>query len=200
MNGTRVLAAVLGFWILMRAINKDSTGRTLIDHLLQRPASQSPLLSAALPSSSTSSSTAGTGSVLASLFPAGTSITPKRQDQGRDLQAPANTLVLAPGNGSLVRNGYDPSGFGDSYPIVHFTTGPWAGEDVYFGHTKSLLSGNQTIAAGQPLAQTQNGNGPYVGNATGLPGWLEVGLAPGGTPGPFDQPLPAGLGTPAFSG
>jgi len=140
-----------------------------------------------------SSVSAGVGSVLHSLFPSSTAVTPGRHDQGRDLQAPANTPVLAPGNGVLIRNGYDPTGFGDSYPIVHFTTGPWAGEDIYIGHTRSLLAPGETFTQGQPIAQTQNGRGPYVGNAAGLPGWLEIGLAPGGAPGPYGQNLPAGL-------
>lgn len=134
---------------------------------------------------------AATG-ILAQLFP-GNSVTIKRQDQGRDLQAPANTPVHAPGAGYLVRNGSDPAGFGDSYPIVHFTSGPWAGQDVYIGHTMSLLPAGSQFKAGEPIALTQNGRGPYVGNAAGLPGWLEVGLAPGGNPGRFGQPLPAGL-------
>src|SRR5438105_1962461 len=42
---TRVLAAIVGLWILMRSITSDSTGRTLIDHLLGNKASKSPLLS-----------------------------------------------------------------------------------------------------------------------------------------------------------
>ena len=130
--------------------------------------------------------------ILATLFPGG-GVTVKRQDQGRDLQAPANTPVLAPGNGMLVRNGSDPSGFGDSYPIVHFTSGPWAGQDVYFGHTLSLLPAGSSFTAGEAIASTQNGRGPYVGNAAGLAGWAEIGLAPGGNPGRFGQPLPAGL-------
>ena len=118
----------------------------------------------------------------------------KRRDQGRDLQAPANTPVMAPGDGYLIRNGNDPSGFGDAYPIVHFTTGPWAGEDIYFGHTLSaLMQPGHQFRAGEVIALTQNGKGPFVGNATGLPGWVEIGKAPGGNPGAFGQPLPAGL-------
>lgn len=133
------------------------------------------------------------GGILAQLFP-GKSVSIKRQDQGRDLQTAPNTPVLAPGDGYLIRNGSDPNGFGDAYPIVHFTTGPWAGQDVYIGHTLSLLpSAGTQFTAGHPIAVTENGRGPYVGNAAGLPGWLEIGLAPGGNPGRFGQPLPAGL-------
>lgn len=32
--GIRVLLIVLGFWIVMRSVNKDASGRTLIDHIL----------------------------------------------------------------------------------------------------------------------------------------------------------------------
>lgn len=144
-----------------------------------------------------SSGVAGVGQtaagILATLFP-GKTVKVERQDQGRDLQAPANTPVAAPGAGYLIRNGSDPSGFGDAYPIVHFTSGPWAGEDIYFGHTLSLLlKPGAQFQPGEAIAMTQNGQGPYVGNAAGQPGWAEIGLAPGGTPGPFGQPLPAGL-------
>lgn len=135
----------------------------------------------------------GSGSVMQSLFPAGTHVRVDRHDQGRDLQVAPGTHILAPGAGVVLRNATDPSGFGVSYPIVRFTSGPWAGMDVYFGHTRSLLRPGQHFAAGTPLSQTQNGSGPYVGNATGLPGWVEIGLAPGGVPGAFGQALPAGL-------
>lgn len=194
-SGARLLAAVFGFWLVMRTLNKDQTGRTLVDYLVGNKASKSPYLDAGTGAPAGPAGPVGapgSGSLLASLFPAGTPIVPQRRDQGRDLKATAGTPVLAPGNGTVLRNGSDPSGFGDSYPIVHFSTGPWAGQDVYFGHIKSSVTAGAAFGSGAVLGITQNGRGPFVGNAT-VPGWLEVGLAPGGSPGPFNQPLPAGL-------
>jgi murein DD-endopeptidase MepM/ murein hydrolase activator NlpD len=191
MNQAVAFGLVFGGGILLTSA---LTGSSLADVTKGHPGSigQGGQLSAA--GTVARSGVAGVGSVIASLFPKGTSVTPRRRDQGRDLQAPANTPVLAPGAGYLLRNGNDPHGFGDAYPIVHFTSGPWAGEDVYFGHTMSLLlTPGVQFAAGTPLAMTQNGKGPFVGNATGLPGWAEIGLAPGGSPGRMGQPLPAGL-------
>jgi hypothetical protein len=45
-TGLKVLALVIGFWLLMRSVNRDATGRTLIDYLLGNAQSQSPFLSA----------------------------------------------------------------------------------------------------------------------------------------------------------
>ena len=141
--------------------------------------------------SSNSTGTPGTG-MIASLFPAGSKIITQRRDQGQDIQGPANSPIFANGDGVVINNGYNPGGFGASYPIVHFTSGPWAGLDVYFGHIQSAVSPGQTINQGTTLGITQNGTGPYAGNAT-VPGWVEVGLAPGGVPGAFGQSLPPGL-------
>jgi murein DD-endopeptidase MepM/ murein hydrolase activator NlpD len=144
---------------------------------------------------SASSTASGNGAaVIDSLFGAQAgSVAIKRRDQGRDLQGAPGSNITAPGAGTVIRNGYDPSGFGISYPIVHFSTGPWAGLDVYIGHIRSAVSAGEQIVAGQVLGTTQNGSGAYVGNATGLPGWAEIGLAPNGNPGPNGQPLPPGL-------
>lgn len=36
--GIRLLMVTLGLWVLLRSVNKDSSGRTLIDHILGNPA------------------------------------------------------------------------------------------------------------------------------------------------------------------
>lgn len=36
MSGRGLLMIVLGLWLLMRTVNQDSSGRTLIDHILGR--------------------------------------------------------------------------------------------------------------------------------------------------------------------
>ncbi len=135
-----------------------------------------------------------TGSKLADaggFLPGGVSFRLGRVDQGRDLQTKPGQAIVAPGAGFVLRVGSDPGGggrhFGPSYPIVHFTSGPYAGQTVYIGHTVTRLEQGAKFVAGEILAVTGNG-GPESGGAP--PGWAEIGYAPGGTPGPFGQPAP----------
>jgi murein DD-endopeptidase MepM/ murein hydrolase activator NlpD len=144
------------------------------------------------------SATPGSGSLVQALVPASVPISQiswNRHDQGRDLEYPAHTPILAIGDGYVVSVGNDPTGFGIAYPIVHFTTGRWAGLDTYLGHTRAVVSAGQSFKQAQIISYTGDGTGPYVGNATGIPGHVEVGLAPSGAPGPFGQPCPPGLQT-----
>lgn len=41
LSGQGILMIVIGLWLILRTVNKDSTGRTLIDHITGTPASQS---------------------------------------------------------------------------------------------------------------------------------------------------------------
>jgi murein DD-endopeptidase MepM/ murein hydrolase activator NlpD len=107
-----------------------------------------------------------------------------RKDQGRDIRLRPGAALLANGEGEVLRNGNDPSGFGPSYPIIRWITGPWAGKTTYYGHTRSTVTPGQRVHAGQVVSYT---------STTGInapPGWAEIGFAPGGTPGPFGQPAP----------
>lgn len=123
-------------------------------------------------------------------LPKGASYTQKRADQGRDLLTDPGGAIIAPGNGYVIRNGYDPHGFGTSYPIVHFTDGPYAGQDMYIGHTQSQLGAGAKFSAGQVLSYTgKTGTESWNGNADQA-GWAEIGFAPGGTPGKFGQRTP----------
>jgi hypothetical protein len=107
-----------------------------------------------------------------------------RHDQGRDIRISPGAPIVAPGAGQVLRVGSDPSGFGPDYPIVHFTSGPEAGRDVYLGHTDTALPAGSHFSLGQVLAHTSRTghNAP--------PGWAEIGYAPSGSPGPFGQPAP----------
>jgi hypothetical protein len=128
----------------------------------------------------------GTGNALTNAVPHGTKLvgflpgnaplTVKRRDQGQDIQTAPNTPILAPGSGYVKLVNSNPGGFGISYPVVHFTSGPLKGHDIYIGHTRSALPQGAHFQQGQTLSHTGNGTGPYVGNATGLPGWAEIGL------------------------
>lgn len=108
-------------------------------------------------------------------------LTVKRKDQGQDIQTRPGEAILAPGSGVVQLVQSNPGGFGISYPIVKFTSGPLAGHEVYIGHTRSALPQGAHFSAGTVLSHTGNGTGPYVGNATGLPGWAEIGLWPPGS-------------------
>lgn len=107
-----------------------------------------------------------------------------RHDQGRDIRVAPGAPIVAPGAGRVLRVASDPAGFGPDYPIVHFTSGAYAGEDVYIGHTDAALRAGSSFRAGQILARTSRTghNAP--------PGWAEIGFARGGSPGPFGQPAP----------
>ena len=123
------------------------------------------------------------GGRLDGFLPNGAPLTVKRVDQGQDIQTAPGTPITAPGDGVVKMVQSNPGGFGTAYPIVHFDTGPLAGRDVYIGHTRAALSAGQHFRAGAVLSHTGNGTGPYVGNATGLPGWAEIGLWGPGGPG-----------------
>jgi hypothetical protein len=114
-----------------------------------------------------------------------------RADQGRDIQTTPGAPIVAPGDGYVVRIASDPGGggehFGPSYPIVHFTSGPYAGQTMYIGHTVAAVKPGQQFTLGAVLSHTGHG-GPEAGGAP--PGWAEIGFAPGGTPGPFGQKPP----------
>jgi murein DD-endopeptidase MepM/ murein hydrolase activator NlpD len=117
-----------------------------------------------------------------------------RADQGRDIQTTPGAPIVAPGDGYVVRIASDPNNdgrpgahFGPSYPIVHFTSGPYAGQTMYIGHTVAAVKPGQQFTLGAVLSHTGHG-GPEAGGAP--PGWAEIGFAPGGTPGPFGQKPP----------
>lgn len=111
---------------------------------------------------------------------------PGRLDQGHDFQTNPGAPIVAPGDGVVVSVKSDPHGFGPAYPIVHFTSGPYAGRNVYIGHTLSQVRPGQRFSAGQVLSHT--GTHP-IGNAS-VPGWAEIGFAPNGLPGPDGQSTP----------
>lgn len=126
------------------------------------------------------------GTVAGGFLPKGATYIQGRKDQGRDGQTNPGGPILANGNGVVVAVKSDPNGFGPAYPIVHFTSGPYAGQTLYFGHTLAQVKPGQQVQAGQVISRTGTKG---IGNAT-VPGWFEIGFAPGGTPGPFGQQTP----------
>jgi hypothetical protein len=111
---------------------------------------------------------------------------PGRADQGRDGQTGPRVPIIAPGAGRVVAVKSDPGGFGPAYPVVKFSSGPYAGQTLYIGHRISALRVGARFRAGQVIAKAA----PHgLGNAS-TPGWFEIGFAPGGAPGPMGQPTP----------
>jgi hypothetical protein len=149
------------------------------------PITSSPSASSGTPAPSSPSSMAPAGAATDGgfLFP-GSKPVLNRKDQGRDVQLTPGAGIGAPGAGDVVKVGSDPSGFGPDYPILHFTSGPYAGKQVYLGHVDSTLKAGAKFKAGQILARTSKTghNAP--------PGWVEIGYAHGGVPGAFGQPSP----------
>lgn len=119
-------------------------------------------------------------------LPKGAVYKPGRLDQGHDFQTRPGGIIIAPGAGHVVSVLSDPKGFGPRYPVVHFDTGPYAGEDIYIGHTLTSMRPGQPFRRGQKISVT--GVRP-IGNAT-VPGWAEIGFATGGKPGHFGQKAP----------
>jgi len=126
------------------------------------------------------------GGFAGGFLPKGAKYVRGRLDQGQDGQTNPGAPILAPGNGVVISVKSDPNGFGPAYPIVHFNSGPYAGKNVYLGHTLATVRPGERFRAGQVLSHT--GTTP-IGNAS-VPGWFEIGFAPGGMPGPDGQPVP----------
>lgn len=128
----------------------------------------------------------GSGGFAGGFLPKGATYKVGRKDQGQDGQTNPGGAILAPGSGYVLSVKSDPNGFGPAYPIVHFTSGRYAGQNVYIGHTISALQPGQKFSAGTVISHT--GTRP-LGNAS-VPGWFEIGFAPGGLPGQFGQTVP----------
>jgi hypothetical protein len=157
MSGVRLLAAVLGFWILMRGINKDASGRTLIDKLVGNKASQSPLLGLALPNPVVTAPSTPGGSV--NPFPGATG---SRLDQGLDL---TSKDFLAPFAGKiLVSRQTDPGWAGGGYLAIQNAANP--SQVIYMAEGLSpVVQAGARVQAGQRLAiPVSNPYNGIVGN------------------------------------
>jgi murein DD-endopeptidase MepM/ murein hydrolase activator NlpD len=103
-------------------------------------------------------------------FPASSSLTWGRTDQGVDGTTDPGSPLLAMGTGT-VTIGHDPAGFGASYPIIHTSFG-----DFYYGHCVPMVSNGAQASIGQPIATAHYGT---WGNST-TPGGFEIGAWPPG--------------------
>lgn len=101
-----------------------------------------------------------------------------RSDQGQDYQGTPGGHVVAIGRARVDAVKADPDGFGVA---IYYTLldGPAKGQQIYVGHAKPTVRAGQVVQAGQPVATLLQSS---LGNAAGIPGWTEIGLAKGGAP------------------
>lgn len=102
----------------------------------------------------------------------------KRLDHGVDYQGNPGQKVVAIGNAVVDAVKSDPGGYGT---VVYYTLtdGPHAGQQIFVGHARPDVKPGQKLAAGDAVATLQQVSG---GDAKGLVGWTEIGLAKNGAP------------------
>jgi hypothetical protein len=182
-TGLRLLLIVLGFWVVMRAVNKDASHRTLVDYILGQGGGNP----GTIPTETlTAGSIAPAG--VAGLSPAVTppaklnrsgqanpvpGATGSRLDQGFDV---TSTLFESPFPGTVVASEQnDPGWKGGGYVAIRSAANPR--EVVYEAEGLSpVVTLGQHVAAGQLVATpVSNPYNNIVGNA-------EIGLADPNTP------------------
>jgi murein DD-endopeptidase MepM/ murein hydrolase activator NlpD len=100
-----------------------------------------------------------------------------RTDDGVDIEdAPDGAAVYSITPGVVTAIASDPTGFGPDYPVVLVTSGPLAGQYIYYGHVAaSLVHVGQRVSAGQPIAVMG-----HTGDAASLGhGHIEIGFSDG---------------------
>lgn len=180
MNGTKLLAIVLGLWVLLRSVNKDASGRTLIDHIIGNQASKSPLLQLQLSNNSGPANSAGE----VNPFP-GASGAGGRLDQGIDV---TGKNFLSPVSGKVVLSRQsDPGWKGGGYVAIQDAADP--NRVYYFAEgIAPIVSTGQTVQAGERIAI------PKLNPYNGTLGNIEFGRANPASPG---QPLAQVISNPA---
>jgi murein DD-endopeptidase MepM/ murein hydrolase activator NlpD len=103
-------------------------------------------------------------------------------DQGVDIFAAgqacgAAAKLVAVGDGTVIQTGI--SGFGPTAPVIRMSSGPFAGRNVYYGHTGRIyVHVGQQVHAGDVVAQIGCGSVGYSSAPH-----LEIGVGePGGPP------------------
>lgn len=108
----------------------------------------------------------------------------QRVDQGQDFEVPLGRHVIAPGWGKCVRHLSDgpwPNGFGDPYAVVWIGSGRFANRYWYIGHCNAeVVPVGHVFHTGDILARPNHSLNQGWG-------WVELGHAPNGFPGPFGE-------------
>lgn len=159
-TGIRLLLTILGFWIVMRSVNKDASGRTLIDRIL----GQSGGANQTLPSSTGSTPAAKAGQV--NPIPGASA---NRLDQGFDV---TGKNFLAPFTGKVVASSQsDPGWGGGGYIAIQNATNP--NDVIYMAEGLApLLQKGATVTAGERVAVPRMS--PYPSGGFGT---IEIGPA-----------------------
>ena len=100
-----------------------------------------------------------------------------RTDDGLDIEtAPDGAAVYSITPGVVTAVASDAAGFGPDYPVILVTSGPLAGQYIYYGHVAaSLVHVGQHVVAGQPIAVIG-----HTGDAASLGhGHIEIGFSDG---------------------
>jgi murein DD-endopeptidase MepM/ murein hydrolase activator NlpD len=89
----------------------------------------------------------------------------------------AAAKLVAVGNGTVIQTGIQ--GFGPTAPVIRMSSGPFAGRNVYYGHTGEIfVRVGQTVHIGQVIAEIGCGSVGYSDAPH-----LEIGVGePGGPP------------------
>jgi hypothetical protein len=168
--GVKLLAAVLGFWIVMRALNRDHSGRTLADYLTGSSGNaqflvMSPGGSPAPPGSA--GNPIGTPNAKGFVNPV-PGATGSRLDQGFDL---TGKKFLSPYAGKVVESQVSSAGWaGGGYVAVQSAADPNQVEYFAEGLTP-LVQAGETVKAGQAIGR------PSINPYNGIIGNIETGPA-----------------------
>lgn len=186
MNGTggiKLLAAVLGFWVIMRTLNKDATGRTLVDRLLGQSGGANQPISVPAPPGS-ASNPIGTPNAKGQVNPI-PGATGGRLDQGFDV---TSKRFLSPFAGTVVESEQADAGWdGGGYVAVQSASDPSQVE--YFAEGISpLVSKGQVVKAGEAIGR------PVINPYNMIVGNIETGPA---SPSDPLQPLAQTVKDPA---
>lgn len=178
-NYTRALALIVGLWLLMRSVNSDATGRTLIDYILGNKASKSPYLSQSIPQqvgNTVSQTQRAAKGAMTNPFPGATG---SRLDQGFDLTSKS---FLAPVLSKIVYASSSVSGWaGGGLVAGKILSGPHAGMVWYMAEgIRPTVRVGQTVQPGQQVAA------PATNPYNGIVGNIEAGWANPASP---TQPL-----------
>ncbi|HWE11184.1 MAG TPA: hypothetical protein VG325_17680 [Solirubrobacteraceae bacterium] len=177
--GIKLLAAVIGFWIIMRAVSRDAGGRTLIDHIL----GQSGGANQALPPGA-ASNPLGTPNARGQVNPV-PGATGSRLDQGFDL---TSKTFVSPYAGKVVSSTPNSPGWmGGGYVAIANLLNPK--QVTYFAEgILPAVSQGETVQAGQTIGV------PAINPYNAIPGNIEIGPA---NPAAPTQPLAQVVSNPA---
>jgi murein DD-endopeptidase MepM/ murein hydrolase activator NlpD len=98
-----------------------------------------------------------------------------RTDDGVDIEtAPDGSLLYSITPGTVTAVASDPAGFGPNYPVIEATSGPLAGQHIYYGHVAiALVRPGQHVHAGEPVAiMGHTGDAASLGH-----GHVEIGFS-----------------------